>query len=227
MRGLMLPALVALLLPLSAQEAPGAKPDAKPKAESSAKDETAPLPKPVITHHQITAGGKVLKYTATVGFMPLKDAKGDTEARIFYTAYTLDGGGASRPLIFAFNGGPGSASIWLHLGCIGPRRVQLQPDGELPPPPFHLVDNADTWLDQHRPRLHRSRGNGIQPGGKARRLPEFLEPQAGRGLGGRVHPPLPHPQRALDLAPLPGRRELRHHARLRRSPAIWWTAASP
>ena len=54
MRGLMLPALVALLLPLSAQEAPGAKPDAKPKAESSAKDETAPLPKPVITHHSIT-----------------------------------------------------------------------------------------------------------------------------------------------------------------------------
>jgi carboxypeptidase C (cathepsin A) len=144
MRTLIAPALLALMLPLSAQEAQAPK----PKAERPEKDEAAPLPKPVITHHQITAAGKVLKYTATVGFMPLKDAEGKTEARLFYTAYTLDGGGASRPLIFAFNGGPGTSSIWLHLGCIGPKRVQLQPDGQLPPPPFHLVDNNETWLDQ-------------------------------------------------------------------------------
>jgi carboxypeptidase C (cathepsin A) len=146
MRILLAPALLALLLPLRAQEASAPKPDAK--AEEAPKGEAKALPKPVATHHQITAAGKTLKYTATTGFMPLKNDKGDTEARIFYTAYTLDGGGASRPLIFAFNGGPGSASIWLHLGCIGPRRVQLMPDGQLPPPPFHLVDNADTWLDQ-------------------------------------------------------------------------------
>lgn len=137
--------LMAALLPLVAQDAPEPK---APTADAASKDEAKPLPKPIVTHHQISANGKVLKYTATTGFMPLEDAKGKREAKLFYTAYTLDGGGANRPLLFAFNGGPGSASIWLHLGCIGPRRVQLQPDGELPPPPFHLVDNADTWLDQ-------------------------------------------------------------------------------
>ncbi|MBS1784322.1 MAG: peptidase S10 [Acidobacteria bacterium] len=147
MRKLLAPAAMALFLPLCAQDAHQAKPDLKaPKA--GPKDEAAALPKPVSTHHQITASGKVLKYTATVGYMPLSDAKGDREAKLFYTAYTLDGGGSNRPLIFCFNGGPGSSSIWLHLGCIGPRRVHLQADGELPPPPFHLEDNNETWLDQ-------------------------------------------------------------------------------
>ena len=146
MRKRFIPVLLALILPLGAQEAEAAKGEAKPGA--AAKEESKPLPKPVITHHQITANGKVLKYTATTGFMPLADNKGETEARIFYTAYTLDGGGAERPLLFAFNGGPGSSSIWLHLGCIGPKRVHLLPDGQMPPPPFHLVDNNETWLDQ-------------------------------------------------------------------------------
>lgn len=145
MRTLFAAALVAALLPLAAQENPEPKAS---KAEAATKEDGKALPKPVSTHHQITAGGKVLKYTATVGYMPLTDDKGTREAKLFYTAYTLDGAAPGRPLIFAFNGGPGSASIWLHLGCIGPRRVQLQPDGELPPPPFRLVDNADTWLDQ-------------------------------------------------------------------------------
>ena len=145
MRTLLAPALVALMLPLAAQDAPEPK---APKADPVAKDDAKALPKPVASHHQISVDGKVLKYTATAGYMPLVDDKGAREAKLFYTAYTLDGGAPGRPLIFAFNGGPGSASIWLHMGCIGPRRVQLQPDGELPPPPFHLVDNAETWLDQ-------------------------------------------------------------------------------
>ena len=145
MRSLLAPAFLALMLPLSAQGAP--KPEAA-KSDAASKDEPKALPAPVVTHHQITAGGKALKYTATAGYLPLVDDKGDRDAKLFYTAYTLEGGGPARPLIFCFNGGPGSSSIWLHMGCIGPRRVQLQPDGELPPPPFHLVDNAETWLDQ-------------------------------------------------------------------------------
>lgn len=150
MRIALAPALLALLLPLSAQEPGAAKPDAPPAKGDAAKEKDEPkaLPKPAVTRHQIVAGGKILKYTATAGFMPLKDDKGEPEARIFYTAYTLEGGGTARPLIFAFNGGPGSSSIWLHMGCIGPKRVQLQPDGQLPPPPFHLADNGETWLDQ-------------------------------------------------------------------------------
>src|SRR5689334_7544720 len=85
----------------------------------------SPVPEetPVITHHEINVGGKSLKYTATVGMMPIKNRDGETEARIFFMAYTLDGAGdrSTRPLTFSFNGGPGSASVWLHMGCIGPR----------------------------------------------------------------------------------------------------------
>jgi carboxypeptidase C (cathepsin A) len=105
---------------------------------------------PVITHHEIRVGGKTLKYTATAGLMPLKNAEGETEAHIFFMAYTLEGAPASvhRPLTFCFNGGPGSSSVWLHMGAIGPRRVRLKPDGGMPRPPFELEDNQATWLER-------------------------------------------------------------------------------
>src|SRR5271157_2044996 len=104
---------------------------------------------PIVTHHEIHIGGRVLHYTATAGYMPIRNEEGtEVEANIFFVAYTLDNPTAKRPLMFSFNGGPGSASIWLHLGAIGPRRVKMLPDGGMPQPPFELVDNEDTWLDQ-------------------------------------------------------------------------------
>ena len=104
---------------------------------------------PVVTHHQITVGGKLLHYTATTGRMPIKDESGTIEAEMFYVAYTLDGSDAqSRPLTFAFNGGPGSASVWLHMGAVGPRKVVMQPDGWMPASPYRLEDNANTPLDR-------------------------------------------------------------------------------
>ncbi len=103
---------------------------------------------PVVTKHSINVGGKTLNYTATVAQMPLKDASGETEAHIFYMAYTLDGSDASkRPVTFCFNGGPGSASMWVHMGGMGPRSPQLQPTGGMLQPPYRLKDNQDTWLD--------------------------------------------------------------------------------
>ncbi len=110
----------------------------------------SPEEPPVITHHQIQVGGKTLSYTATTGMMPIKNREGEVEGRIFFMAYTLDDSGARsrRPLTFSFNGGPGSASVWLHLGAIGPRRVPMNADGTMPAPPYHLEDNQFTWLDQ-------------------------------------------------------------------------------
>lgn len=104
---------------------------------------------PIVTKHEIHVGGRALRYTVTTGMMPLRNAAGETEARIFYMAYTLDGVGdrSQRPLMFSFNGGPGSASVWLHMGALGPKRVQMLDDGGMPPPPFRLVDNEQTWLD--------------------------------------------------------------------------------
>ena len=104
---------------------------------------------PVVTHHEITVNGKPLHYTATAGRLPIKRADGKTEAQMFFVAYTLDGQAASRrPLTFAFNGGPGSSSIWLHMGALGPKRVVLQPDGFMPPAPYRLEDNPYTLLDK-------------------------------------------------------------------------------
>jgi len=82
--------------------------------------------------------------------MPLKNREGEIEARIFFMAYTLDDVGSrnKRPLTFSFNGGPGSASVWLHLGAIGPKRVPMNADGTMPPPPYQLIDNESTWLNQ-------------------------------------------------------------------------------
>src|SRR6266545_4629537 len=110
----------------------------------------SPEEAPVVTHHQIQVGGKTLSYTATAGMMPIKNREGETEGRIFFMAYTLDDGGqrGRRPLTFSFNGGPGSASVWLHLGAIGPKRVPMNADGTMPAPPYELVDNEYTWLTQ-------------------------------------------------------------------------------
>jgi carboxypeptidase C (cathepsin A) len=156
----------------AAKKAPPAPSAASEKpAESAAKAEAAAEPKPsireipgdkdkdehyemtemapVVTHHQVTVEGKVLKYSATTGRLPIKRGDGKIEAEMFYVAYTLDGQDtAKRPLTFAFNGGPGSASIWLHMGALGPKKVVLQPDGFMPPAPYHLEDNSSTLLDK-------------------------------------------------------------------------------
>jgi carboxypeptidase C (cathepsin A) len=131
------------------EAAPADKSGDKSKPKDDKKDEKkeAPEPEPVITHHQVTVNGKALHYTTTVGRLPIKNADGETEAEMFFMAYTLDNPPANRPLTFSFNGGPGSSSIWLHLGAIGPKRVKLLPNGGFPKPPFELVDNESTWLE--------------------------------------------------------------------------------
>ncbi len=104
---------------------------------------------PSVTHHSVTVNGRALRYTATAGRMPIKNGEGTTEALMFYVAYTLDGAEAgSRPLTFAYNGGPGSATIWLHMGALGPRTVTMGPQGFMPQPPFRVHDNPYTPLDK-------------------------------------------------------------------------------
>jgi carboxypeptidase C (cathepsin A) len=129
-----------------------AKPEEK-KGEDS-KDEKEKKRKllgiePVETQHELTLEGRKLKYVARAGVIPLKDEFGETEAEIYFTAYELAGvdDRAKRPLTFAFNGGPGSASIWLHMGALGPKRVSMEAQGWMPPPPYQYVDNQYTWLD--------------------------------------------------------------------------------
>lgn len=134
--------------PMESQPSTSAAQVAKPTGAETKKE--TPETQPIVTHHEIHVGGKTLRYTATAGLMPIRNTDGDIEANMFFIAYTLEGQNSSehRPLTFSFNGGPGSASVWLHLGAIGPKRVKMQPEGMMPAPPYQLVDNDFTWLDQ-------------------------------------------------------------------------------
>ena len=132
----------------------------KPEKNGEKKEEKSPaVDKLVESQHSIRIKGKEIKYTVTAGTIVLKEETPDREkeaegekprAQVFFIAYTKEGvrDTSKRPLTFSFNGGPGSSSVWLHLGVLGPRRVLMQNDGELPPPPFKLTDNEYSILDE-------------------------------------------------------------------------------
>ena len=105
---------------------------------------------PIATHHTVNIRGQSITYTATAGMLPVRNEQTDAvEGGMYYVAYTKDGANpATRPITFAFNGGPGSATVWLHLGAFGPKKVRLNADGTAPPPPYTFEDNPNTLLDQ-------------------------------------------------------------------------------
>jgi carboxypeptidase C (cathepsin A) len=128
------------------------KPEEKKAEKSTLKDNL------VESKHSVKIGGKIIKYTVTTGTMILNEEIHDNDkgaevdkprAHIFFIAYTKDSvkDKSKRPVTFSFNGGPGSSSVWLHMGVLGPRRVVLTDEGELPPPPFKLTDNQYSILD--------------------------------------------------------------------------------
>ncbi len=110
---------------------------------------TPPLTRDAVTHHRIVLDGRALAYTARAGTITLRNADDQPTARVFYTAYTVDGANPSkRALTFLYNGGPGSSTMWLRMGSFGPVRVQT-PIGQLAgPPPYRLADNPYSLLDR-------------------------------------------------------------------------------
>jgi carboxypeptidase C (cathepsin A) len=122
--------------------------------EETSKNEHLVEDQIVTSQHSVTINGRALDYTATAGTLVLheEDEEGGIKqkAKIFFVAYTLDGveEPQKRPLTFSFNGGPGSSSVWMHMGLLGPWRVDMGQDGQLPPPPYHLVENAYSFLDE-------------------------------------------------------------------------------
>lgn len=105
--------------------------------------------KAVFTTNAITIGGESVKYSTETGMLPVLKPDGTSRASVFYVAYTrlLETKETERPVTFCFNGGPGSSSVWLHLGALGPRRVKMNDDGTLPKPPFGLADNPYSLLN--------------------------------------------------------------------------------
>ncbi|HTV39264.1 MAG TPA: hypothetical protein VMF08_01705 [Candidatus Sulfotelmatobacter sp.] len=104
---------------------------------------------PVLTTNTVTIDGERVKYVAETGMLPILKKDGNTIASVFYVAYTRlgDFDKSTRPVTFCFNGGPGSSSVWLHLGALGPRRVKMNENGTLPPPPFQMEDNKYSILN--------------------------------------------------------------------------------
>ncbi len=101
----------------------------------------------VTTEHRLKINGKTINYTASAGRMNIAVDDGEQQARIFFMAYEQKTkAGSPRPITFAFNGGPGSSSVWLHFGAMGPRRILLSNNGAPLPPPAQIIDNAYTWL---------------------------------------------------------------------------------
>ena len=126
--------------------------------KEKAKEYPEPQEKISQTQHNVTISGQEIAYTVTAGTILLKqeskrDEKAEGEkakASIFFVAYTKDNveDVGKRPLTFSFNGGPGSSSVWLHMGLLGPRRIHTDETGNLPQPPFHLINNEYSLLDQ-------------------------------------------------------------------------------
>jgi carboxypeptidase C (cathepsin A) len=138
---------------IAADHDDGAKPDAKAEEGKSAgreKAEPAPTEKAVTTAHNISLNGRSIGYRATAGTLIIRDDKGKPDASFFYVAYTVGEGkdDAKRPVTFLYNGGPGSASLWLHMGSFGPMRVATASPEATAPAPYQLVPNADSLLDK-------------------------------------------------------------------------------
>jgi carboxypeptidase C (cathepsin A) len=133
-----------IFLPIAqAQTAPEAKP--APAKPAEPKPELAPLPADAHVEQTAQIDGKPLRYTVTVGTLPVNDKEGKKVGEVVYTAYTVEG--KDRPVTFAMNGGPGASSVYLNLGAIGPKRVAFGAEGDSPSDPATLKDNPGTWLD--------------------------------------------------------------------------------
>jgi carboxypeptidase C (cathepsin A) len=148
---------VLTLAPAFAEQRAAQRPDApqtsaaRPEAAGQAPArEAAPAveQKPSQTSQALRLDNRDIKYTATAGTLPIRLDDGKVAARMFFVAYTKDGEDAkTRPISFLYNGGPGSASVWLHMGSFAPRRAQMADEGFQPAPPYQLVENENSLID--------------------------------------------------------------------------------
>jgi carboxypeptidase C (cathepsin A) len=155
MKSILSAAMAAVLLTASASAPAWAADPPKADADKSAKDagdkdkiDLPAFPADATVKQVTHVAGKTLSYTATVGSLPVRDDKGKKIAEVVFTAYVLDGPrDPKRPITFAFNGGPGAASVYLNYGAIGPKRIQFGAQGDSASDPSTLIDNPGTWLD--------------------------------------------------------------------------------
>ena len=136
----------AIAAPEGGKPAEAAKPAEAPKTEPAADKPAAPK----IHESSVLIGGKTIPYKVTVAKLRIEQDDGKPRASIFHISYERSDvvDPATRPVLFAFNGGPGSSAVWLHLGALGPKRVEMPGNGTEPPhPPARVIDNPLSILD--------------------------------------------------------------------------------
>jgi len=138
-------AATSISLPASAQTDKDKPAAEKPASKETEKSALPPLPADAHVQQSIQFDGKPLKYTVTVGTLPVRDSEGKTSGEVVFTAYTVEG--SERPVTFALNGGPGASSVYLNFGAIGPKTLSVGNEGDSPSDPATLKDNPGTWLD--------------------------------------------------------------------------------
>ena len=131
------------------QQRQGRQGSGEEQKEAPPKETPIPPEKSSVTHHELNLNGRSLKYTATAGTLLIRDEDDKPYGSMFYVAYTLDGADpGSRPVSFLYNGGPGSATLWLHMGSFSPVRIETDSPKATPGPPFKLVPNQYSLLDK-------------------------------------------------------------------------------
>ena len=187
--------IAPICLSLAEGEGDKDKGEKKEKAESTGEKKSE-------TKGAVTVGGKKIDYDATAGTIQLKNQKDEPRASVFYIAYTRSGVEdlTKRPITFCFNGGPGSSSVWLHLGAFGPKRVHLSADGiEAPKPPFRLVENEYSLLGDTDLVFIDPVSTWLQSCGGWGGCQAVPRVQRGHRFGSGVHPALRYPPRALGI----------------------------
>ncbi len=131
----------------TATDASGAQ--QQPESTAKKEGETPPQARSAVTNHQVVIGGEAVAYRATAGWLIVQDSEGKPAAQVGYTAYEREqvAEPRMRPVTFAYNGGPGSSSVWLHMGVLGPRRIEVADADFTLPPPYDVVDNEHSILD--------------------------------------------------------------------------------
>ena len=166
-----------------------------------------------VTHHKSHVGGQEISYTATAATYVIKADDGTPKASIFFVAYTKDDVPTlrKRPLSFVYNGGPGSASLFTHMG-LGPKRIVLTDDGHGMPAPYSIVDNEDSFLDATDMVFIDAVSTGYSRPAPGENPSQFYGVVQDATMVLRFHLSIRDAQRALGVAEISDRRKLRHHA---------------
>ena len=191
---------------------PGATTAERPPASTST-PHVLPEEKSVVTHGAVRVGGQNIPYTATAATYNVPGEDGAPKATFFFVAYTRDDvtDKTRRPLSFVYNGGPGSASSYTHMG-LGPRRVVLTDDGFGMPAPYSIVENGDTFLDSTDLVFVDAISTGYSRPAPGEAGSQFYGVEQDAVWFANFILSLPHAQRTLGVAQVPDRRELWNHA---------------